>query len=135
MSSIKADTIESKTSDLVEIKNHIRTNGVIYKTLYSNSHIVDFRKHSFVWIENQPIEPITFENIPHLSSMRTVYLIIRSNGDYTFSPESEQNGIIAWPSQFPPVPSTVGKYDLFSFMTNGVSYFSTFAFNYDIPIF
>lgn len=77
-------------------------------------------------------------NIPSIqaetpSKMRIIYLLVKSNGNYTISNTNvnPSGGSIRFPSNFGINPSANGKYDMYSFLTNGQDSFCTFAYNYD----
>lgn len=71
------------------------------------------------------------------SKMRVVYLLVKSNGNYSFNSRttttigSSDVGYIRFPSGgFAINPSINGNYDLYSFLTNGSEFFCTYAYNY-----
>lgn len=91
---------------------------------------VDFANRSFIVLKNSVTAAITL-SIPSMTTkMRTIYLLVRSSGSYSFSSTTTQGGTIRWPSGFTPSVSGSGAYDFYSFITNGVDVFATFAFNY-----
>lgn len=93
----------------------------------TSNHIADFTLGSTILMEN-PVDPIILNSIVTPGKFRIVYLIVRSNGTYTFADIGTK---VKFPSNFAPVPSSSGNYDIYSFMTNGNVYLTTFAFNYD----
>lgn len=96
----------------------------------SASVTVDFANRSFIVLRNSVTATITL-SIPSMTTkMRTIYLLVRSSGSYSFSSSTSQGGTIRWPSGFTPSVSGSGAYDLYSFITNGIDVFATFAFNY-----
>ena len=94
---------------------------------------VNFATRSFMVLKNTntgTAATVTL-SIPILSGkMRTIYLLILSNGNYSFASTTSQSGNVRWPSGFAPSISINGRYDLYSFLTNGTDVFGTFAFNY-----
>ena len=73
--------------------------------------------------------PVTTTN-PH--KMRIIYLLVKSNGNYNISSATTgSTGIIRLPSSYPISVSSSGKYDMYSFLTNGQDAFCTFAYNYE----
>jgi hypothetical protein len=72
-------------------------------------------------------------SIPNTTStfkMRNIYLLVKSNGNYSFNLTTSQGGSLRWPSGYAPSISANNSYDLYSFLTNGTDVFGTFAFNY-----
>jgi hypothetical protein len=94
---------------------------------------VNFATRSFMVLKNTntgTAATVTL-SIPILSGkMRTIYLLILSNGNYSFASTTSQSGNVRWPSGFAPSISANNSYDLYSFLTNGTDVFGTFAFNY-----
>jgi hypothetical protein len=71
------------------------------------------------------------------SRMRIVYLLVRSNGNYSFNSRTTTTiggsdvGNIRFPSGgFAVNPCANGQYDMYSFLTNGSEFFCTYAYNY-----
>lgn len=96
----------------------------------SGTVTVDFANRSFIVLKNSVTSVITL-SIPSMSTkMRTIYLLVKSSGSYSFSSTTTQGGTIRWPSGYTPSVSGSGAYDFYCFITNGVDVFATFAFNY-----
>ena len=140
---LKIDTIEGKKSDTVTIRQRLKTKRIsadffeigslAFPTSYTTTNIADFSKDTVVWMENPPVptDKIILKSIGTPNAMRIVYLIVKSNGVYQFDLTSQQGGPVLFPSNIDPVPSSANKYDIYSFLTNGKSFFATYAFNYD----
>ena len=60
--------------------------------------------------------------------MRIIYLLVKSNGNYNISSTTTT---VRLPSSYPISVSSSGKYDMYSFLTNGQDAFCTFAYNYE----
>ena len=74
--------------------------------------------------------------IPNITTspnrMRVIYLLVKSNGNYTINSTTTGGGVtIRLPSSYAISPSSNGKYDMYSFLTNGEDAFCTFAYNYE----
>ena len=99
----------------------------------SSTVIADFSNRTFVLVRNNNSSlgaTITL-SVPIIANrMRTIYLLVKSNGNYNFNANTSQNGNLRWPSGYSPAVSSNEKYDLYSFLTNGTDVFGTFAFNY-----
>ena len=99
----------------------------------SSTVVADFSSNSFVLIRNNNSSLATTItlSIPTMTSkMRTIYVLVKSNGNYSFSSSTSQGGFLRWPSGYTPSVSANERYDLYSFLTNGLDTFATFAFNY-----
>jgi len=101
----------------------------------SSSVTINYSSKSFVVLKNNnpslaTVITLSIPNVSGTSKIRNIYLLVRSNGNYSFNSSTSQGGVLRFPSGFSPFISANGFYDLYSFITNGYDVFSTFAFNY-----
>ena len=125
------------TSNIIESNNVFKMNT---STVTGTGNLTaDFTSVSIVVVKISTTASTTISlNIPSIQSdipsrMRVVYLLVKSNGNYSISTTNVNTGggNIRFPSAFPVSPSANGKYDMYSFLTNGQDSFCTFAYNYD----
>lgn len=124
----------NNTSNFNQISNF---NGVnFYRDIVSSttsSIIIDFSLKNYVLLKINSSGSTSIRlSIPTgTNAFENLYLLVKSNGNYIFSSGTVQGGTIRWPSDFNPAISNNSRYDLYSFLTNGVDVFTTFAFNYN----
>lgn len=125
------------TSNIIENNNIFKINTSTVTG--TGSLTANFTSVSIVIVKISNTSSTTISlNIPSIqgdtpSRMRIVYLLVKSNGNYSISTTNVNGsgGNIRFPSAFPITPSANGKYDMYSFLTNGQDSFCTFAYNYD----
>lgn len=100
----------------------------------SSNIIANFTRHSVVIAKPTSANTSITLNAPFINTtphrMRILYLLVKSNGSYSLSTLTSQGGKVNLPSDFAVYPSSSGKYDLYSFLSNGQDLFCTFAYNY-----
>lgn len=133
------------TTPLINNNKNIYTLSTLDVTSVGSPYTItpDFTTYSMVLIKgmsssNAYTIKINCDNISGSpSKMRVVYLLVKSNGNYSFNSRTTTTisgsdvGYIRFPSGgFSINPSANGQYDMYSFLTNGSEFFCTYAYNY-----